>query len=420
MISINDIDGFDFDNLEIDEDWNFANEREYKIHQIHAYHAKFPAFVTTKAIEYAERQGLEIKSMADIFCGCGTTAFEAKRNKIAFWGCDINPVATLIAKTKSRKYKENKLEQYFDGISRRYQKTPIRNVYPMANDRLKYWYREEQYNNLFRLKEAILSETPFKSVYKDFFLCAFSNILKASSVWFTKAIKPQVDPYKRISDIYALFIKQYKKMFEANSEIKNLGNADNKITTQNFLSNIRNIPKVDMIVTSPPYVTSYEYADLHQLSTLWLDFTDDYKDLRKGTIGSLYHNYNFEDECKNLNTAGAFIVSQLSKNDKGKVKSVAKYFLDMQKVAVKTYDILKPNGMSFFVIGNTKYRNIKINNVRHLAESLSNAGYAEIMVAKRKISKKTLTPYRDGDGKFTSDKRGKKIYAEEFILVGRK
>ena len=31
-----------------------------------------------------------------------------------------------------------------------------------------------------------------------------------------------------------------------------------------------NDKEVDLIVTSPPYVTSYEYADLHQLSSLWL------------------------------------------------------------------------------------------------------------------------------------------------------
>lgn len=30
-------------------------KREYKIHRIHAYPAKFPAFITTKALEYANQ-----------------------------------------------------------------------------------------------------------------------------------------------------------------------------------------------------------------------------------------------------------------------------------------------------------------------------------------------------------------------------
>ena len=88
---------------------------------------------------------------------------------------------------------------------------------------------------------------------------------------------------------------------------------------------------IDMIVTSPPYVTSYEYADLHQLSSLWLDCANDYRDLRAGSIGSLYHKFDFEKEMGRLNFTGKTIVSSLSKRDKSKARSVAKYFFDIPK-----------------------------------------------------------------------------------------
>jgi hypothetical protein len=99
-------------------------------------------------------------------------------------------------------------------------------------------------------------------------------------------------------------------------------------------------PKVDIIITSPPYVTSYEYADLHQLSSLWLDYTKDYRELREGSIGSLYHEYNFNRELKRLNTTGNKIVSHLLDQHKSKARSVAKYLLDMQKVTIKSLDML--------------------------------------------------------------------------------
>src|ERR1051325_10674794 len=69
-------------------------------------------FAYSKALEYAKQQRRSVTTIADIFCGCGTTAFEAKRNGIDFWGCDINPVATLIARTKSRVYQKTRLEKY--------------------------------------------------------------------------------------------------------------------------------------------------------------------------------------------------------------------------------------------------------------------------------------------------------------------
>ena len=71
--------------------WNFGDEREDPIHRIHSYPAKFPAFITTKALRYAKKQGVNVRIVADVFCGCGTSAVEAKKNGKNFWGCDINP-----------------------------------------------------------------------------------------------------------------------------------------------------------------------------------------------------------------------------------------------------------------------------------------------------------------------------------------
>lgn len=420
MTIIDDVITFDFDKVEIDPLWNFGQEKELKIHQIHAYPAKFPAFVTTKAIEYAKEKNIVLDSITDIFCGCGTTAFEAKRNNIKYWGCDINPVATLIAKTKSRKYQIARIKNYYTEISSKFNIKKIQDQYEDANERLKYWYSKDQYNKLLFLKKTIEKCTSDYSDYRNFFLCAFSNILKPASYWLTKSIKPQIDPNKKSQDVYDLFISQYEKMIDALEELPCLGDAENEIVTCNFLENTEQFPKSDMIITSPPYVTSYEYADLHQLSSLWLNFTDNYKSLREGTIGSMYHEYNFEQEKGKLNSIGEKIVAKLEKVPRHKARSVAKYFLDIQATARKTVKILNKNGIALFVIGNTEYKGVKIDNVRHLAESLYAAGYNSVSVSKRKISNKMLTPYRDAVGRFTTNAKGRKIYNEEYILIGRK
>lgn len=420
MIKIDNISKFDFETIPIDSFWNVSQEKELKMHRIHAYPAKFPAFITTKALEYAYAQNLKISTVADIFCGCGTTAFEAKRNNITFWGCDINPVATLIARVKSRKYQTSRLIKYIDAIVNKFEKTTVINQYDLGNERLKYWYKEKQYNELLQLKTIINDSTPENSDYRLFFLCAFSNILKATSLWLTKSIKPQLDPCKVPANVISTFKDQCKIMILANDEIDYLGDTNSSIITGSFLDENQKIPTVDMIITSPPYVTSYEYADLHQLTTLWLGFTNDYRDLRKGSIGSLYHEYNFNREWKRLNNTGNKIVSHLLDQKKSKASSVAKYFLDMQQVTKKVYKILSKNGIALFIIGNTEYKNVRIDNAKHLAESLKDAGFKEVLATKRKISNKILTPYRDELGKFTTNSIGRKIYSDEFIIIGRK
>lgn len=47
---------------------------------------------------------------------------------------------------------------------------------------------------------------------------------------------------------------------------------------------------VDLIITSSPYVISYEYADLHQLSDIWLYFTEDLTEYKTRFIGTSYKN----------------------------------------------------------------------------------------------------------------------------------
>ena len=292
--------------------------------------------------------------------------------------------------------------------------------FELAPKRLQYWYFKEQYNELAHLKNAIFSVTPENSDYRLLFLCAFSNILKPTSRWLTKSIKPQIDPHKKSPKIIDAFKKQFKMIYVANEEMENLRNTDSTIITGSFLNDSWNIPPIDMIITSPPYVTSYEYADLHQLSSLWLGFVDDYRDLRNGTIGSIHHDYNFNKKLKRLNSTGLKIVTLLIDQHRSKARAVAKYFLDMQAVAQKVFAILNSGGVALFVIGNTEYKSVRIDNAKHLAESLFDAGFSSVSVTKRKISNKILTPYRDKRGKFTTDASGRKVYSEEFILIGRK
>src|SRR5208283_3104132 len=154
MIKIDNIKKFNFESVPIDEFWNTGEERESKIHRIHSYPAKFPAFIATKALKYAAEQNITINSIADIFCGCGTTAFEARRNNISFWGCDISPVATLIAKTKSRKYQIKRLEKYYTAIISKFTDKTIPDLYSSGSERLRYWFKREQYNSLLHLKKT--------------------------------------------------------------------------------------------------------------------------------------------------------------------------------------------------------------------------------------------------------------------------
>ena len=406
-------------------EWNFSKNKEFLMHKIHSYPAKFPAFIAENAFEYAEKEGVNLNRIADVFCGCGTVALEAKIHNKEFWGCDINPVAILIAETKSNMYNLKTFNNYFDKICRNILDMDIPDeIYEQANERLKYWFTKNSFVELYKIKYSILKIVP-KGKYRKAFLCIFSSILKGSSKWLTKSIKPQLDPLKKEKDIQKYFGISYSRFIKAINEINSEIKSEKKIILENrnfFDVDVLRIPKVDLFITSPPYVTSYEYADLHQLSTLWLDYAEDFRDLRKGSVGSIYNSEGYNFNIKKLNKIGRNIVKDLEKTDKNKsrIKSVIRYYSDMQKVVLKAKEMLNRDGMIFFVIGDTEYKGVKILNSKHLIEELNNNGFKDIKIGKRLISNKLLSPYRDISGKFSSDKFQRKIYHEEYIISGRR
>ena len=168
--------GLNFDKIAIQPEWNMPEKRECRMHSIHAYPAKFPAFITTRAIKIAEEEGINVASVGDIFCGCGTVAFETVSNGKHFWGCDINPVATLIARAKSRKYDDIILEHYFSLIISAFNETTVDEEDEVfQNERIRYWFDEQHISDLLRLRTAI-KRVVENETYLEFFLCAFSNI----------------------------------------------------------------------------------------------------------------------------------------------------------------------------------------------------------------------------------------------------
>ena len=420
LLTINNIHTADIDTIPIDEAWTMGEEKPSLMHSIHAYPAKFPPFITTKALQYANQQGIDVHTVSDIFCGCGTVAYEALANRKNFFGCDLNPVATLIARTKCRKYDSNEINRYFIRIKALFFSDDIdTDEYFGKNTRICYWFNSKQLDDLYKLRFSIISVVETE-IYLDFFLCAFSSILKGCSKWLTKSIKPQIDPRKQAKDVWEEFCRQIQKMQRANetSEVCEENNAE--VLTQSVLDLNINEPFVDLLVTSPPYVTSYEYADIHQLSTLWLDYSPDYKYFRTGSIGSLYHSGDFSINVANLNQSGLSVVMQMYSVDKKQAKAIAQYYVNMQAVVKRIHNIVKDGGACLFVIGNTEYKSVKIDNARHLAESLLNEGFYNVTIKRRKILNKILTPYRDKNGKFSSDKTSRKIYSEEFLIFAQK
>ena len=375
-----------FKDIKTDRSWAFTDktrkETAYLTHGYHRYPAKFiPQIVSRLAEKYTKKSDL----MVDPFGGCGTTLVEAKVMGRPSIGVDINPVAVLIAKAKATAIEPLKLEEKF--IDFKYKignYTHTAEIKTPKHERIDYWFKPEEKRKLSFIFTEI-SKIKNQDI-RDFFYCGFSNILKNCSIWLQKSNKPTRDFKKKPADPFKVFSRQIKAMLRGNFEFYNLLKEQGFLKTSCNLvcTDARKIPTknntVSLIVTSPPYVTSYEYADLHQLTALWFEYTKNLSDFRKRFIGT---SHNGVKEVTLNSQIAEHIAQDLEKKHKKTAKEVAIYFSEMNQCFKEMKRILKKGGRTCIVIGNTSLKGVKILNAEVFVEQLENLGFKIDNVIKK-------------------------------------
>lgn len=415
-----------FDNIQENREWAFESVRstEQWTHGYHRYPAKFLPDVVRKIIEeYAKGSNL----IADLFAGCGTTLVEAKIHGISSVGVDINPVAQLITKVKTTPLAPDALQQAYTALVNlfdKYNESDYEDI--KKHERIDYWFTPSQ-----KAKIAFLYDKVFHLEVdddtKDFFYVCISHILKNCSWWLQSGTKPQRDMEKEPEDPFNEFKRHCNKMIGWNekfyNELSKIGYLG--IPCEIYLGDARHTSitseSIDAIITSPPYVTSYEYADIHQLTAYWMEYISDIHEFRKKFIGS---SYSGNDSLIVPNSKQAQkIVNDLSENSKHIARDVAQYFNDMQEVAKEMARMLAPNGYACIVIGNTTIKEVQIKSAEVFYEFLRNAGLRKVTVIKRSIPHKLMPTLRDKNtGRFTKldNPNCKKVYPNEYVIIMKK
>lgn len=427
-----------FQAKEIDKEWSFEeckpSDTGKWTHDYHRYPAKFiPQLVEKLIDDYIFSEKAHIN---DPFMGCGTTIVTAISRGFKASGTDINKIAYLITKVKSTSinpgYLNKKITQFLlklkflEGNQKSLFGESIEPLIPQKHiDRINYWFTEENKNELGKILRMIYSEED--EVIRDFFLVAFSHILKSCSIWLQGSTKPTRDLSKKPTKPYDALRKHIRKMQSGNEAFYNIVPAEIRENLDGYLNikidDARKQPvsdnSVDLIVSSSPYVTSYEYADLHQLSTIWLDLAEDLTEYKKEFIGTSYKKYE-DRELKSK--IAKDIVIEMSYKSKKMAKEIEAFFIDMQGMFDESFRILKHGGRCCYVIGDTKLKGVPILNAEVFAESLQYSGFKLDKIIKREIPLKILPQKRDEKtGRFANNHEADaEAYPIEFIVIGLK
>lgn len=367
----------------------------YSTHAFHSYPAQLIPHIPYYFLKTISKNRNSL--VFDPFCGTGTVLVETMHNGWDSMGVEINPVAALIAKVKTTPIFKKDLEIELEKIAEFYNDKSTNCDRPDFHN-IHYWFDDEEISKLAKIKCSI--DRIDNPDVKDFYEVVFSSIVKSVSKADPRIYVPVLpnDGYtKQKFDAWNLFRKKSLHNIDKMQEFVKLTmnkNSACKISNENILNFRKSQNKVDLVITSPPYISAQKYVRSTRLQAYWLGY-DKERQLRvnKSTIGteSVLKNFHSKLQKTGVKELDNFIQKIYLKNSK-RAGIVTKYFIQMKKVIEKIHSFLIRSGTFVMIIGHNTVMGQEMNTNKILTEMCEEIGFkvADIMV-DRIISRGLMT-----------------------------
>lgn len=368
-------------------DWDFKSEDSKSfIHNFCWYPSRFIPIIPSHLI-----QSLSHKNdvVLDPYCGSGTTLLESiklGRNAI---GIDLNPIAAFIANTKvsvlqhksinieelnyvlSELDKVNHLIDHndelslFSGKSVTSLDTVDVNLIPNFSDNSQ-WYHPLTLRMLAYIFTSIRSVTDIHT--RDLLVLFFISILIPSTghenkkpyTYYADNVKPKKLIYKNAIYNYVIKLKKFIVEYTKNdTQYSNYGIIINS-DIRNLKQSLETHKPVDLIITSPPYLSVTDYTTGYRLVYLWDIFEADMNAVKRLEIGARWKR-------------------KVTASQNNYIKAIQSSLLDMSAV-------LKKSGYLCLILGEAKkHREIIINELKDFATSKAELSLKDVY--SRNLSK---------------------------------
>lgn len=240
----------------------------YGSHNFHAYPAKFVPQIPKELMLRYSSVG---DTIYDPFCGSGTTLVEAKSLSRHSIGTDVNPLACLISKVKITPITQEDIEQIhkticaIDSTERGATNPPP----PIFN--IDKWFANHIQDELCWIRDNILKAE--SQAAREFMLVAFSSILIKVSFQESDTRYRAVPKELPLGICSTLFSEKITTMLTRRASLVEHDPAISSTVINADSTNLKHLPrKVDLVVTSPPYLNSYDYYLYHKHRLAWLGF----------------------------------------------------------------------------------------------------------------------------------------------------
>lgn len=380
-------------------DWDFKGEEtRHLTHGLHPYPARMVPQIARDLIQaYSSRGDL----IYDPMCGSGTVLVEARvagRNSL---GLDINPLALLLAKSKSTPVDPVAFRRALDSLAREFPVAPAsRRSTPekglsaeslgLGID-LDFWFKPTVVPHLLALREAIAGADADSEV-QDLLRVVYSLTVRAVSNTRTEEFKLyRIDKEKldkHAPDVRATFFRYAEQAFGRVREF--FDKADRGVYSLAIRGDARTTSlngTAALIVSSPPYgdsSTTVAYGQFSRLSAEWLGLKE-IRSLDRLSLGGKTARKENGLRSPSLRST----LDQLA-GEPGRAGDVKSFFLDLDDTIRMMQESLRPGGIASLVVGNRTVRGVPVPTDRIIAEIAPDNGLEHVGTLSRNISQKNM------------------------------
>ncbi len=358
---------------------NIVNN-DYTTHRIHKYPAKLFPHIPQLFIKNSILSSYG-DLVCDPFCGSGTVPLESilhNRNAI---GIELNPVPRLIAKVKVTPIEPTLLLHFFEVLRNSFNR--IGRINPPDFQNIDYWFSKKIKQDLTIILHSINNSISNEDI-RNFFLVCFSATIRRVSKADPKINQPVYSKHMRISydhrkiNTFRTFTEQVYSNIKRMSELFYLHNKDVKASIiEGDSRNVRLKKNIQLVITSPPYLSAQEYFRSTRLEFNWLGMNKEF-DIRLLMSKSVGLEGIKNIKNPEINESGIrkldLVIKKISEKSKTKAYLTSRYFDDLIQVMSRMEYTLNHDGYFVLVIGNNEICGIKVPSNEIIADAAKSCG----------------------------------------------
>jgi len=348
-----------------DVDWEFQKfSSNGHVTSLHPYPARFIPSIPSAIID-ALKPHYNNLNILDPFAGCGTVLAEGLAHGCSVTGIDVNGLANFLQRVCTSKilpYHLEELELVITQITEnahRYQETNLE-IIDIPN--IQHWFEED---SITLISDAIKVANKVKTEeVRLLALLSISRSLVNLSKQKSDTQYVAVEKNQNKDDKLKVLINSFKtvRSYYTKNSVTQLGVSRCILGDSRDPESYRNIVKVNLVITSPPYPNAYEYWLYHKYRMYWLGMDPIWSRTNEIGVRPHYSGSGKKDEWD--------------------------FYKDILQVLTNIDAVTTEDALQFWVVGDSIIKGRAIDNTKIIVDAAKEIGWKNVATYQRPINRK--------------------------------